>query len=123
MIRGQVTADREAVIELTVRGPQGDEQTIETVVDTGFTGALTLPLPLILTLGLFYQNSTPAILADGSVVMCDAYEATVVWEGQARNITLHEAPGGALLGMALLYGSRMTLEIVDGGPVTIESLS
>jgi predicted aspartyl protease len=74
VIRGQVTADREAVVLLTVRGPQGDEMEVETVADTGFTGSLTLPLLLISTLALPYQNSTPAILADGSVVMCDEYK-------------------------------------------------
>jgi hypothetical protein len=33
-----------------------------------------------------------------------------------------EADGGALIGMALLYRSRLTLEVLDGGPVTIELL-
>lgn len=122
MIRGQVTAEREAVVRLTVRGPQGDEAEVETIVDTGFTGSLILPPLLIATLRLIYQNSTPAILADGSVVTCDTYEVTVLWEGQKRLIPVYESPGGALLGMSLLYGSRMTVDIVDGGSVTIEPL-
>ena len=38
MILGIVTIAREAVINLTVRGPNGQEQEIEAVIDTGFDG-------------------------------------------------------------------------------------
>jgi len=38
VITGVVTADREAVIGLVVRGPAGQEQQIESVVDPGFDG-------------------------------------------------------------------------------------
>ena len=122
MIRGQVTPDREAAVRLTIRGPYGDEVEVETIVDTGFTGSLTLAPQLVTALRLPYQNSTPAMLADGSVVMCDVHEATVLWEGRERLVPVHESPGGALLGMSLLYGSRMTLDVVDGGNLTIEPL-
>ena len=30
--------------------------------------------------------------------------------------------GGPLIGIALLYGSRVTLDVVDGGGVTVEEL-
>jgi len=43
MISGVVTGDRQAVIRLTVRGPTGQEQEIEAVIDTGFDGCLSLP--------------------------------------------------------------------------------
>ena len=35
---------------------------------------------------------------------------------------LLDADGGPLVGMSLLYGSRVTLDVVDGGPITIEPL-
>jgi len=43
MIAGTVSAEREAVIPLIVRGVGAREQAIDVVVDTGFTGSLTLP--------------------------------------------------------------------------------
>ena len=52
MITGIVTVAREAVISLTVRGPNGQEQEIEAVIDTGFDGSLTSPPALITALGL-----------------------------------------------------------------------
>jgi hypothetical protein len=33
-----------------------------------------------------------------------------------------QADGGPLVGMSLLYGSRMTLDIVDDGDVIIDAL-
>ena len=38
MITGTVTAYREAIIRLNVRGPGGEEKTVEAVIDTGFAG-------------------------------------------------------------------------------------
>jgi hypothetical protein len=43
MISGVVTAYRQAIIRLTVHGPEGQKQEIEAVIDTGFDGTLTLP--------------------------------------------------------------------------------
>jgi predicted aspartyl protease len=37
MITGRVTADREAVLRLTVRGPVGQRR-LKAVIDTGFDG-------------------------------------------------------------------------------------
>ena len=48
MITGMVNANREAAIRLLVRGPQGHQREIEAIIDTGFTGFLTLP-PLLVT--------------------------------------------------------------------------
>lgn len=81
MITGVVTADREAVIGLAVRGPTGQEQQIEAVVDTGFDGWSSLPPALIALLGLPWRRRGRALLADGSESVFDIYEGTVVWEG------------------------------------------
>ncbi len=38
MITGVVTLDRTAVIRLAVRGPEGQGQGLETIIDTGLMG-------------------------------------------------------------------------------------
>ena len=43
MITGVVNADHEATIQLVIQGDHGQQETIEAVIDTGFTGSLTLP--------------------------------------------------------------------------------
>jgi len=122
MITGVVTPDREAVFRLVVRGPQGQKRRVEAVIDTGFNGFLTLPHRLVAALHLPYHSGALATLGDGSTVALRKYEATLLWEGQDRDVLVLESAGGSLAGMSLLYGSRMTLDIVDGGPVTIEAL-
>ena len=66
MITGVVTANREAIIRLAVRGPAGVEQQIEAVVDTGFDGWLSLAPALIALLGWPWRRRGRALLADGS---------------------------------------------------------
>ncbi len=122
MIRGTVTADREAVITLEIVGSDAARQTVPVVIDTGFNGFLTLPRDLVDALHLPFAGNRRATLGDGSVVELDMYLAVVVWNGQERDVLALQADGGPLVGMALLYGSRVLLDTVDGGPVTIETL-
>ena len=56
MIEGAVNADREAVITLAVHGPSGRTREIEAVVDTGFSGFLTVTPALVMELGLDYRS-------------------------------------------------------------------
>ena len=79
MIRGVVTADCEAVIRLVVRGPAGQEQEVDAVVDTGFDGWFSLPPALIAQLELEWRRRGRALLADGSECVFDIYE--VRWCG------------------------------------------
>ena len=62
MITGVVTNDRQAVIHLTVRGPAGQEQEIEAIIDTGFDGWLSLPSSLVAGLGLVWRRRGRALL-------------------------------------------------------------
>jgi len=52
MIIGVVTDDRQAVIHLKVRGPAGQEQEIDAIIDTGFDGWLSLPASIVARLSL-----------------------------------------------------------------------
>jgi clan AA aspartic protease len=106
MITGSVNENREATIRLLVRGAQGQEQEIEAIIDTGFTGFLSLPSPLIASLGLTWRGYAQAILADGSLRQFDVYAATVIWDGRARSVETDAADTDPLVGMALWW-SRM----------------
>ena len=50
------------------------------------------------------------------------YLAKVLWHGQEQDVLALQADGGPLIGMSLLYGSRLVLEVIDNGDVTIDSL-
>ena len=51
-----------------------------------------------------------------------AYGEKVLWHGQERDVLVLQVDGGPLVGMSLLYGNRVTLEIVEDGDVTINPL-
>jgi predicted aspartyl protease len=74
-------------------------------------------------LGLPFRRRGRAILADGSETIFDIYEATVTWDGQARRISVDDANTDPLIGMGLLYGYELKIEVVDGGTVIINLLS
>jgi clan AA aspartic protease len=120
---GVITADREAVLQVLVRGPDGQETSIEAVVDTGFNGFLTLASAIVAALGLTYHSEALATLADGSTVSLSKYLGTVLWHGQEREAIVLQADGGSLVGMSLLYESRVILDVIDGGSVLIEPLT
>jgi clan AA aspartic protease len=123
MITGVVTPNREAVIRVLVRGTHGQEARVDAVVDTGFNGFLTLPVRRITELALSFAGTTQATLGDGSAVPLDVFEATVLWDNHAQSIIVLAAEDSALVGMALLSGYRVTLDVEDGGSVSIEALS
>src|SRR6266542_7117278 len=122
MITGVVTDDRQAVIRLTVRGPAGQEQEIEAIIDTGFDGWLSLPSFLVSRLGLVWRRRGHALLEDGRESVFDIYEATVDWDGEMRRIPVDEAETVPLLGMSLLEGYELTVRVQPGGNVTIRAL-
>jgi len=122
MITGRVTPDREAVIGIEVAGPSDRSHRIEAVIDTGYNGHLTLPSQLIGTLHLAFAGHRRGMLADGSDLLLDVYLATVIWHGKPREVLVSQAEGAALVGMSLLRGSRLKMDVVDGGHVAIEEL-
>ena len=131
MLTGRVTAEREAVVSIEVAprlspsgglGPEEQTVVVEAGIDTGYNGFLTLPRALIDELGLPYVGTAGAELGDGNKVRMDLFLGAVRWEGEAREVLVLEAPGGVLLGMAMLYGSRVTLEVEENGAVRIEPL-
>lgn len=123
MITGFVTPEQEAVIHLRVRGDRDREERIEAIIDTGFNGFLTLPVGLISTLALSFAGATRTRLGDGSEVRLDMFEANVLWDGDERRVVVLATQGETLIGMSMLFGYRMTLDVKEGGTVTIEALS
>ena len=122
-MQGFISADREAVLRLRVRGPGDREEPVEAVIDTGFNGFLTVPASLIADLALAFVGTTQATLGDGSTVRLDVYQATVLWDNRERLVLTLASESGVLVGMSMLFGHRVTLDVHDGGVVRIEALS
>ena len=144
MIRGVVTADCETVIRLVVRGPAGQEQEVEAVVDTGFDGWFSLPPALIAQLELEWRpRGRAGALGVAAGVVLVVY-AAVVPTGQTLplaskatpfsltvfsssslppEVQAQEASTAPLVGMALLEGYELNVQVRNSGSVTIKALS
>jgi clan AA aspartic protease len=121
MIVGTIQG-REALIRLMIRGVGGPGQEIEAVVDSGYTGWLTLPPTVIAALNLRWQTFGRGILADGSVSTFDVNQAKVVWDGRLRSVFVDEFAATPLVGMALLRGFEYKMQVRARGLVTIKRL-
>jgi predicted aspartyl protease len=123
MIRGVVNAIREAIVELTVIGAAGRSRRVAFVLDTGFGGGITLPSSIAAELELRPQGVAVATLGDGSETEYDFCEAAVLWDGLERPVVVEYAETFPLLGMALLEGHLLQIEVARSGGVSITPLS
>jgi clan AA aspartic protease len=120
--RGTVNARLEAILPLRLRGPSGTVELIECVVDTGYTGSLTLPLHAIRALDLTRSSGGRATLADGSIRRFDTYSADIFWNGTWTEIIVSAVGNEALLGMTLIAGRGLWVEAIPSGNVEVRSL-
>ena len=122
MIYGVVNLRREATLPLVVGNANKQQEVIDTVIDTGFSGFLSLPSSVISALDLPWSASDIVTLGDGSETLFDLYTANAIWDGQYREIYVAESETEPLIGMALLYGYRLQIDATEGGSVKIEAL-
>jgi clan AA aspartic protease len=123
VITGTVTAAREAVFRLSVYDAGGQLRETDAVVDTGYDGWLTLPPNFIAALGLTWKRFGHAILADGSTILTNIYEATIEWDGQTITRPVDEADIEPLVGMSLMYVYELVMPILDGATFTLQRIA
>ena len=112
MITGEVI-QREAIVAIEVWSSGPTPNRLDAVIDTGYNGYLTLSAALVATLGLAFAGNRSGTLADGSTVVLDVFLGIVSWHGQRREVLIAQAQGIPLIGMSLLDGSRLTIDVVD----------
>ena len=120
MIEGVVNTAHEAVVPLSLRGTEGRTQEIEAVVDTGYTGFLTLPPALVDELGLPFAYVSRAFLANDDEVEFNVHDVTVLWDGLPRQVRAAATGSVPLLGMAMLDAHSLYVAVTEGGPVVIQ---
>jgi clan AA aspartic protease len=103
-------------------GQRGEYFIVEAVVDTGFDGKLSLPAAVLSQLGFPWVRRGEGILADGRECSLEIYEATVLWDGRALSVLVDQIDTDPMVGMALLEGYELKVEIRSGGRVLIKRL-
>lgn len=122
MICGIVNARHQAFARLKLRGPTGVESELNFLIDTGFSSALALPHTTVQTLGLVRQSTAKARLADGSVRPLELFAAEVEWCGVWQAVVVSDMGDEPILGMQVLVGHALRVEVTDGGTVEISPL-
>lgn len=112
----------EPLLPLRLRGPEGKLIDINAVIDTGYTGSLTITQALADDLELARRSGGKAILADGSSREFDTYKVEVQWGDSWKPIIASALGDESLIGMSLLLGTKMTIEITSAGRLEIEPL-
>ena len=100
----------------------GRTRPVEVVLDTGFSGSLSLPTEVVDRLRLKWVGQRTFELANGELFDFDVYLTVVMWHGFPTDALVLKSDSAPLLGMTLLWGSRVTLEASHWGEVTIEEV-
>ena len=120
-VTGTVVAGEPAV-DLVFVAPDGARLTRVALIDTGFDGTVALPSLLFTKLARGATFKKRITVADGRTIDCDAAVVGLVLCGAPREVVAVRLGRGAVLGMTLLTGHRLTVDCRDGGPVTIAPL-
>lgn len=121
MISGIVKNGR-ATVNVIFRLPNQPDFTIEFVIDTGFTEFLTLSPEAVSLLGFPFVYEMYATLADNSTVILPVHQATIIWNGEEREVNILATGKRPLLGTALLNEHELVIQFTEGGLVTIDKL-
>jgi clan AA aspartic protease len=123
MMFGMVNDNCEAIIKIAVGRVDSPKIMLDAVIDTGFTSFLSLPTSIIESLELPWSCRDVGTLGDGSEVVFEMYTASVIWDGQIQIVDVAASEAEPLVGMNLLYGYDLRIQAIEGGTVSIQSLS
>jgi len=121
MILGKVNAFKQAIISLELRGPTGQTEIVDAMVDTGFDGCLTVTPDITARLQFPFRETRTYELGSGELIDFPIHDACVIWDGQAQDVATLVTDGGILVGMSLLSGYTLFIDAVDGGEVRIQA--
>lgn len=121
MMQGRVNQSCEAMLPIVVKNNM-ITQLVDAVIDTGFSGFLTLPSEMISTLQLRWEGRDMATLGDGTSCTFEVYLGLVIWDGQYLEVYINESETIPLIGMQLLRGYDLRIQAIEGGMVTIAAL-
>ncbi len=122
MITGRVGQNRKAIIPIDLLDSRGRLQRVNAIIDTGFDLELVLPRATIRSLGLTWRDEIEMTLANGETVSFQLYSATIIWHERRREIRVLETSDEAIIGADLLWGSTLTVQMREGGHVSIDEL-
>ena len=121
MIEGMVNSHIEAVVSVPLEAADGRFREAEFVIDTGFDGHMTLTPALALDLGLEANSLREIELADGSRTFIPSYYVSVIWDGNRKPVRAGALGDFPTIGMSLLEGYDLMIQVREGGRILIRA--
>lgn len=110
-IIGRIDEKNQLWVEVTVGREDGNQQTLDFLIDTGFTGEIQLPISVAVPLGLKLIGVAPFELADGTSRPKMLFEGDVSWGTTTRAVTAIVSPSSTpLLGSGMLTGYKLVAD-------------
>ncbi len=123
MIAGHIDEDWQAIVPLIARhGHQKDrDETIDFLIDTGFTGFLSLSPEWVQKLDLSVIDIQRGMTADGRVSYFETVDVCILWHDQPRVIRA-QVLDEPLIGTRLLRLHQTSLKWVTGERFELQSV-
>ena len=115
MMHGLVNINYEAMLRLVIETDQ--QHSIDAIINTTFKGYLGLPQQLIKRLDLSPFPQDPEEVDQNTY-----YKATVVWGNETRDIPVTLVESEPVVGMSLLQGYSLQIQVTQHGLVTVNQI-
>lgn len=122
ILRGLVNSDLEPRLNFRLRGQDGLVSVVDALVDTGYSGEISLPISVAKRLGSIRGLGGRIVLADGTSIPYDSYNVDFEWLGRDRRVAASAMGDDVVIGMGLLSGHALMIEATVGGAVSIVPL-
>jgi clan AA aspartic protease len=118
-----IVIGRQAQLKVVLRISGYPDLEIGCVIDTGFEGALTLPIDAVTKLQLPHVARINVNLANGDNFATSVHRATIVWDGVEIEVPVIAMGRRPLVGTLLLNKYNLNIDFCDGSIFTIEPLN
>ena len=120
MTHGRVNQSLEPVITIEVLDHRDVAHEIDFILDAGFSGYMSLPPDTVRRLGLARSGQREVVVADGSRHTVDVYAANTSVNRKSRVAIALQLNAPPLVGMRLLAGCTLSIDVSVGGSVVVE---